>query len=168
MAHDPDWIEIFKIQQLIYRYFDSVNRGDLGVMRTLFADDAVWEEPFFGFREESADGFVEFFRNSTEAAELLVITPHCPAIRMVSANEAQATTTIDEFTRGAASEDGSFGPQGTAVNFQHIGIYYDDIALIGDSWKFTHRLVVPVYFASGAVTGDVLAGRESLLDPRTP
>src|SRR3974390_122883 len=168
MADDGDWIEIFKIQQLIYRYFDSVNRGDLETMRTLFADDAVWEEPFFGLRQESADGFVELFRNSTAKAELLIITPHCPAIRMVSANEAQATTTIDEFTRGAAPEDGSFGPEGTKVNFQNVGIYYDDIALIDRSWKFTHRLVVPVYFESGAVTGDVVATRESLLDPRTP
>jgi hypothetical protein len=87
---------------------------------------------------------------------------------VVSATDAQATTTIDEFTRGAAPEDGSFGPEGTAVNFQHIGIYYDNIALIDDSWKFTHRLVVPVYFESGAVTGDVVTTREGLLDPRTP
>ena len=43
MADDRDWIEIFKIQQLIYRYFDSVNRGDFVMMRTLFADHAVWE-----------------------------------------------------------------------------------------------------------------------------
>jgi ketosteroid isomerase-like protein len=55
MADDHDWIEIFKIQQLIYRYFDSVNRGDFETMRTLFADDAVWEEPLFGLRQESAD-----------------------------------------------------------------------------------------------------------------
>jgi ketosteroid isomerase-like protein len=40
MADDGDWIEIFKIQQLIYRYFDSVNRGDHETMRSLFADDA--------------------------------------------------------------------------------------------------------------------------------
>src|SRR3974390_916972 len=108
MADDGDWIEIFKIQQLIYRYFDSVNRGDFETMRTLFADDAVWEEPLFGLRQESADGFVDFFRNATSTAELLIITPHCPAIRLLSTDEALATTTLHEFTRGAASEDGSF------------------------------------------------------------
>ena len=113
-------------------------------------------------------GFVEFFRDATATAELLVITPHCPAIKLLSADAPQATTTLHEITQGAASEDGSFGPGGAAVNFQHIGIYYDDIALIDDSWKFTHRLVVPVYFESGALTGDVVATRESLLDPRTP
>jgi ketosteroid isomerase-like protein len=44
---DDDVMETFKIQQLIYKYFDSVNRGDLETMRTLLADDAVWEEPFW-------------------------------------------------------------------------------------------------------------------------
>jgi ketosteroid isomerase-like protein len=122
MADDHDWIEIFKIQQLIYRYFDSVNRGDFETMRTLFADDAVWEEPLFGLRQESADGLVEFFRNATATAELLIITPHSPAIKILSADAAQATTTLHEFTRGAAFEDGSFGAEGAEVNFQHIGI----------------------------------------------
>jgi hypothetical protein len=168
MADDRDWIEMFKIQQLIYRYFDAVNRGDLEMIRTLFSDDAVWEEPLFGLRQESADGYVEFFRNATATAELLIITPHCPVIRLISADSAMATTTIDELTRGVAPEDGSFGPEGTEVNFQNIGIYYDDIALIDGSWKFTHRLVVPIYLESGAVSGEVVAKRASLLDPRTP
>jgi hypothetical protein len=102
MTNEEDWIEIFKIQQLIYRYFDSVNRGDLEMMRTLFADDAVWEEPLFGLREESADAFVEFFRHATATAELLILTPHCPAISLLSADSAQATTTLHELTRGVA------------------------------------------------------------------
>ena len=75
MVGDSDWIEMFKIEQLIYRYFDSVNRGDLATMRSLFADDAVWESPVMGFRQESADAYVEFFRTSTAAAEMLVMTP---------------------------------------------------------------------------------------------
>jgi len=165
MVDDGDWIEMFKIQQLIYRYFDSVNRGDLETMRTLFADDAVWEEPLFDLRQDSADGFVEFFRHATAKAELLIITPHCPAITLLSSNSAQATTTLHEFTRGTPPEDGSFGPEGAEVNFQHIGIYYDDIALIDGSWKFTHRLVVPIYLESGAVRGEVVAKRASLLNP---
>jgi SnoaL-like domain len=61
MPDDRDWIERFKIQQLIYRYSDSVNRGDLDTMRSVYADDAVWESPLLGFRHESADAFVEFF-----------------------------------------------------------------------------------------------------------
>ena len=165
MADDGDWIEMFKIQQLIYRYFDSANRGDLETMRSLFADDAVWEEPLFGLREESADAFVEFFRQATATAELLVLTPHCPAIRLLSAESARATTTLHELTRGTAVDDGSFGQKGAEVNFQHFGIYYDDIARIDGSWKFTHRLVVPIYLESGAVTGEVVSERASLLTP---
>ena len=62
MTDQDDWIEMFQIEQLIYRYFDSVNRGDLETMRSAYADDAVWEEPALGLREESADAYVEFFR----------------------------------------------------------------------------------------------------------
>ena len=58
---------------------------------------------------------------------------------MLSPHSARATTTLHEFTRGTAAEDGTFGPKGTQVNFQHFGIYYDDIARNDGSWKFTHR-----------------------------
>jgi hypothetical protein len=108
---------------------------------------------------------VEFFRDATVTAEVLIMTPHCPAIRLLSEDSAQATTTIHELTRGTASEDGSLGSEGAAVSFQHFGIYYDDIARIDASWKFTHRLVVPIYFESGAVTGEVVTPRASLLGP---
>src|SRR3974390_3219429 len=126
--NDAERVEIFKIQQVIYRYLDSANRGDIGMMRTLFSDDAVWEEPLFGLREESADSFVEFFRSSTATAEFFILTPHCPAITLLGNDSARATTTLHEFTRGAAPEDGVFGSKGATVNFQHYGIYYDDLA----------------------------------------
>jgi hypothetical protein len=87
---------------------------------------------------------------------------------MPSAHSARAITTIHELIRGAAPDDGAFGAKGVEVSFQHFGIYYGDIARTGDSWMFTHRLVVPIYFESGAVTGEVVSGRASLLYPQAP
>jgi hypothetical protein len=168
MSDNGDWIEMFKIQQLIYRYFDSVNRGDLETMRSAYTDDAVWESPFMGFRQESADAYIEFFRQSTTTAELLIMTPHCPVIQLLGADSARATTTFHEFARGPAPEEGPFGAKGADVNFEHFGIYYDDVSRIDDSWKFTHRLVVSIYLGSGAMTGEVVAKRASLLHPPAP
>jgi ketosteroid isomerase-like protein len=158
-----DWIETFKIQQLIYRYFDSVNRGDLEAMRALFADDAVWESPLMGLRQDSADAFVEFFRQTTGTAELLVMTPHCPVIEVLGPESARATTTVHEVAKGVASEDGEFGPKGTEVNFHDYAIYYDELARIDGSWRFTHKIFVMLYIESGTLTGDVLTDRATLL-----
>jgi hypothetical protein len=92
MPDDRDRIEKFKIQQLIYRYSDSVNRGDLEAMRSVYADDAMWESPLLGFRHESADAFVEFLRDNTTTTELLVQTPHCAVIELLGTDSARATT----------------------------------------------------------------------------
>ncbi len=165
MSDDRDWIEQFKIQQLIYRYSDSVNRGDLDAMRAVYADDAVWESPLLGYRHESADAFVEFFRQNTATSELLIQTAHCPVIELLGKDSARATTTIFEFSKGTALEDGPFGPKGAEINFQDFGIYYDDISRIDEAWKFTHRLFVPIYLEPGAVTGDLPTARSSLLHP---
>jgi SnoaL-like domain len=165
MSNDRDWIEKFKIQQLIYRYSDSVNRGDLEAMRAVYADDAVWESPLLGFRHESADAFIEFFRENTTTTELLIQTPHCPVIELLGTDSARATTTIYEFMKGTALEDGPFGLKGETINYQDFGIYYDDISRIDAEWKFTHRLFVPIYLEPGAVTGDIPMARSGLLNP---
>jgi hypothetical protein len=167
MAGDGDSISMFQVQQVIYRYFDCVNRADFDAIRPLFADNAVWEEPFYDLREESADSFVEFLRQSTATAALLVATPHCPAIELIGANAARATTTFHEFVLSIAPDDGPLGPQGTAINVQHYGLYYDNLALIDDSWKFTHRLAAVTYVEAGSTSGDVVADRASLLSQWT-
>jgi len=167
MVADRDWLAMFQVQQTIWRYFDCVNRADFDAMPALFATDAVWEEPFFGLRTESGEGFVNSLREMTAAAQLLVLTPHCPTITMTGADSAHATTTFHEVTKGVALDDGAFGDAGTEVNVQQYGIYYDDLARIDGSWKFTHRLAVVLYVEPGTLSGDVVADRASLLAPTT-
>jgi hypothetical protein len=162
---DDDWIEIFKIQQLIYSYFDLVNRGDLKTMRSLLADDLVWEHRGLGSRQESADRYIEFFAKSTAEAKLLMLTPHCPAIRLLGRDSAQATTTFCEIAIGPSPADGSLGPPGSDICFEHYAIYYDDFTRDDGTWRFTSRLVVSTFMRLGAVTGDVLADRAGLVDP---
>jgi ketosteroid isomerase-like protein len=161
------WIDKLEIQELIYRYSDGVNRGDLTAIRSVFADDALWESPLLGFRHESADAFVDFFRVNTITSELLIQTPHCPVIELTGPDSARATTTIHEFSKGTAVEDGPFGPQGAEINFQDYGIYYDDLARIDGEWKFTHRHFVPTYLESGVVNGEAPIERSRLIGRAT-
>jgi hypothetical protein len=73
---------------------------------------------------------------------------------MIDADHARSTTTIHEFIREAA---------GVENNLEQYGIYYDDISRIDGSWKFTHRVFVPIYVGRGCVTGDLITGRSALL-----
>jgi len=162
MADDGDWIEMFKIQQLLYRYFDAVNRADLVAMRALYADDAVWEIPLMGMRCDSGDAYIELFRESTATAEFMIMTPHCPVIDLLGTDAARARTTAHELTRGTASEDGALGEKGAVVTYQNFGIYYDEIARIGGEWRFRHRTYVPIYMDLAPVTGSVATERASI------
>jgi ketosteroid isomerase-like protein len=162
---DRSWIDKFAIQELIYRYSDSINRADLAATEAVYAPDAIWESPLLGLRFESAHAFCEFLAESTAKQELLIQTPHCPVIRLLGPDAAQATTTIHEFSRGIAAADGPFGAEGTEINFQDYGIYYDEVARLEGDWKFTHRVFVPIYLEPGAVTGDLPTERSTLLKP---
>ena len=162
---DQSWIDKFAIQELIYRYSDSINRGDLGATEAVYAPDAIWESPLLGLRFESAHEFCEFLARSTAKQDLLVQTPHCPVIHLLGPDAAEATTTIHEFSRGIAAEDGPFGATGAEINFQDYGIYHDEVARLEREWKFTHRVFVPIYLEPGAVTGDLPVQRSTLLKP---
>jgi hypothetical protein len=162
---DQSWIDKFAIQELIYRYSDSINRADLAATEAVFAPNAIWESPLLDLRFESAHDFCEFFARSTAQQELLVQTPHCPVIHLLGPDVAEATTTIHEFSRATAAEDGPFGAKGTEINFQDYGIYHDEVARLEGEWRFTHRVFVPIYLEPGAVTGDLPIERSRLLKP---
>ena len=157
------WIDKCAIQDLIFRYSDSVNRADWEETAKLYAADAVWESPLFNMRFESGAEWCNYLARSTESSELLIQTPHCPVVTLLTDETARATTTIHEFSRGTNVEDSSFGPKGGEINFEDYGIYYDKIARLDGEWKFTHRLFVPIYVGQGQVTGDVPIERSRLL-----
>ena len=159
------WIDKCAIQELIYRYTDSVNRADWDETIKLYAHDAVWESPALEMHFDSAEAFVENLR-ATTSSELLVQTASSPVISLRGEDRAQATTTIHEFVRGSTSTDSALGPKGSAINFEDYGIYYDEIARLDGDWKFTHRVFVPTYIAQGCVTGDVPTLRQNLRRPQ--
>jgi len=156
------WIDKCAIQELIYRYTDSVNRADWEETLTLYAPDAVWESPVLEMRFETAAAFVDNLRTSTPTTDILVQTASSPVIRLAQHDFAEATTTIHEFCRGTTADEGVFGPPGSEINFEDYGIYYDKITRLDGEWKFTHRLFVPTYLGMGVVTGDVPTPRETL------
>src|SRR6476659_6857722 len=103
------WIDKCAIQDLIFRYSDSVNRADWEETAKLYAADAVWESPLFNMRFESGAEWCNYLARSTESSELLIQTPHCPVVTLLTDETARATTTIHEFSRGTNVEDSSFG-----------------------------------------------------------
>ena len=109
--------------------------------------------------------FRDYLAAETTGYDLLIQTAHQPVIRFVGAEQAKTTTTIHEFMRGESQSDSALGKAGTPINADQYGIYYDDVAKLDGEWKFTHRLFVPVYIASGGVTGDVITQRTALLRP---
>ncbi|MEO3758564.1 nuclear transport factor 2 family protein [Mycobacterium sp. B14F4] len=157
-----EWLDRASIQDLIYRYSDAVTRADWKQCEAVFAPDAIWESPVLGLRYESREEFLATLRPTT-AFDLLIQTPHAPVVTLVGSNQAQATTTIHEMTRGTAETNSDLGARGTDINIDTYGIYYYDLARIDEEWKFTHRLFVPFYLSTGRVTGDVLTRRSDLL-----
>ena len=78
------WIDKCAIQDLIFRYSDSVNRADWEETAKLYAADAVWESPLFNMRFESGAEWCNYLARSTESSELLIQTPHCPVVTLLT------------------------------------------------------------------------------------
>jgi hypothetical protein len=52
-----------------------------------------------------------------------------------------------------ATADGSVGAIGDVINVDRYGIYHDELAKFGGEWKFTQRIFVPFFTATGGVVG---------------
>jgi hypothetical protein len=160
------WLDRLAIQDLIYRHSDAVTRGDWVQCETLYAPDAIWDSPKQGLRYENRAAFIEMLEGLS-TFDVMIQTPHAPVITLLPPNQAQATTTVHEWARGSTPIDGVVAGEsvskGEQINFEVYGVYYDDIARIDGEWKFTHRLYVPIYVGTGAVTGDVVTQRSGLL-----
>jgi hypothetical protein len=151
-----EWLDQLAIQDLIHRYSEAVTRADWVQCEAVFAPDAIWESPILGLRYENRASFMKILR-ATSTHDLLIQTPHSSVIMLSGANQARATTTIHEFSRGGQARE--------KVNFEQYGIYFDDLARFDGGWRFIHRLFVPVYVGKGCVTGDLLSPRSELFRP---
>jgi hypothetical protein len=161
------WLDRLAIQDLIYRYSDAVTRADWKQAAALFASHAVWEAPSMGLRCDGVAAIVEML-TETSKMEILVLSADAPVINLIAPDTAQATTTQHEWGRGIAAvdlvRDGVMNSRkGEEVRMDVYGVYYDDLGRIDGEWKFTHRLWVPIYVGTEAVTGAVLTPRSELL-----
>jgi hypothetical protein len=147
------------IQQLIYRYSDSVTRADYEQMATVFAADAVWESPLLEMHFETAREFIDFQIDASTALDVLIQTAAGPVVELLGPDRANATTNIREIIRGTTTIDGEWGAAGTENNVDQYGIYFDEVTKIDGAWKFTRRIYVPILIASGAVVGDITSAR---------
>ena len=151
------WLDRLAIQELIYRYSDGLTRADWKQCESVFSPEAIWESPALGLRYESREAFIEMLEG-TSTAEFMIQTASSPVINLLGSDKAQATTTVQEMMRGVTAV-----LTGEVLNSTLYGVYYDDIARIDGEWKFTHRLYVPIYAETGALTGDVVTPRSGLL-----
>jgi hypothetical protein len=158
------WMDRQAIQELIHRYSDAVTRGDYEQAATVFAPEAVWEDPQSNVRYEGARAFIDHLRDAGASLDVLIQTPHSPVVAFPEAGRAQATTTIHEIIRGVASAGSTLGALGTDLNVDRYGIYYDNLAKFGTDWKFTHRVFMTFFTATGRVVGDT-SGTRPLLRP---
>ena len=156
-----DSLDRLAIQDLINRYSDAVTRADWRQCEVLFAVDAIWETPA-GLRFDSARSFIDFLTPTT-SYDVLIQTPHSSVITLIDADQASATTTVHELTRGVGLADSTFGAAGTEINLEQYGVYYDDFARIEGEWKFSRREFVPIYIGPGQVTGHVFTPRSDLV-----
>jgi hypothetical protein len=159
------WMDRLAIQDLIFRYSEAVTRADWDQCLGVFAPDAVWESPGMGMRFDTPAAFIGLLTQTSSTSELLIQTAHGPVINLIGSDRAESTTTVHEMTRGVVVGETSYGEEGSHINFEQYGIYFDDIARIDGEWRFTHRVFVPLYVSSGSVTGDVLTQRTALLRP---
>jgi hypothetical protein len=153
------WLDRLAIQDLIHRYADGLTRADWKQCESVFAPEAIWESPGLGLRYETRSAFIEMLEG-TSTGEFMIQTASSPVINLIGSDQAQATTTVQELMRGVTAV-----LTGELLNSTLYGIYYDDVARIDGVWRFTHRLYVPIYAISDALTGDLVTPRSGLLRP---
>ena len=81
-----EWVDRLAIQDLIFRYCDSVTRGDYEHTATLFAPDAICEEQG-GMRFESAREFIDV---SSTSASHFQSSPTCRTPAQAIGDQAEA------------------------------------------------------------------------------
>jgi hypothetical protein len=154
------------IQDLINRYSDAVTRADWDQHVAVFVRDAVLEvgSPF-DFKAEGAEDIRRQTSEGSARLDCLIQTVHSSVISLTGADHASATSTIHEMGLAVAPVQGA-GEEEETVNFDHYGVYYDEIVRIDGEWKFARRYCQPIYVAFDTLTGQGFAPRASLADRR--
>ena len=156
MDDDPQvikrWLDKLAIQETIVRYSDAATRGDWDAFASLWVDDAVWEVgPPVDTRVEGASTIVATARASVDAEDFLVQMTHGSVVTIRGDGRASATTTIHALARREGEHQ-----------ITNLGVYYDELIEVDGEWKFTWRLLQPVYSDPSPLPGTVPITRAAL------
>jgi hypothetical protein len=150
------------IREVIEAYFDAATRADWDLFESLFVFDAVYEvvpppgagEVYAGERSRSVGA--RQIRDSSAAAvaglEVFAQVHHGTVVTLLDAEHASARCLFHAIARGVGG-----GP-----SYRHYAIYYDDLVKVGNSWKFTNRLLQPIYFEFEPLPGQPAVARRDL------
>jgi hypothetical protein len=162
-AHNDSttWYDKVAIQELIVKYCDAATRGDWDTFESLFTSDAVCEVvPPTGTDHVYASGRSRSvgprqIRESSEAAvephDFFIQVTHGSVVTLLGSDRASATTTIHALARQQGDHD-----------YMHYGIYYDELVKRDGEWKFSSRLLQPIYFEFAPLSGQVAISRGDL------
>ena len=162
------WIDRLAIADLINRYSDATTRADWDQLEAVFAADAVLEVSSpSDFRAEGATEIRNMMSGGSDRLDFLIHRVDSIVVDLQGTDSAQATSTIHELGRGASPNPDGTGTD-VGLDWFQYGVYYDDIAKIGDEWKFAHRFCQPLlYVGEDAVPGDAIGVRTSLVRTST-
>jgi hypothetical protein len=167
--HRPDvGLDHLAIVDLLYRYSDSVTRGDLDRDEELFTPDAVIEigAPFAA-RIEGSEAIARWRQGASATLELLVHTTYSPVVRLLGPAHAEATSQTREMVRRADGGAAAAGQPDAQTSFVFYSVYFDELVNVDGTWRFAHRRCQPIYLESGGLTGQLCVER-SALAPQTP
>ncbi|HEY6530752.1 MAG TPA: nuclear transport factor 2 family protein [Acidimicrobiales bacterium] len=147
-----EWIDKLAIQEVIATYSDTASRGDWETFATLWAPDAVWEvgQPV-GSRVEGAEAIIDVASGNVDDNDFLIQMAQTTVVRLGGDGTAWATTMI----HALAHREGRH----SVTNY---GIYFDDLVKLDGQWKFSRRLLQPVYSEAETFTGTIPITRDEL------
>ena len=157
-----EWLDKAAVREVIEAYFDAATRGDWNLFESLFVRDAVYEvvpppgagEVYAGERSRSVGA--REIRESSEAAvaalEVFVQVHQGTVVTLLDSEHASARCLFHAIARGV---DGG-------RSYKHYAIYYDDLVKVANTWKFTRRLLQPIYFEFEPLPGKPAIPRRAL------
>jgi uncharacterized protein (TIGR02246 family) len=153
-----EWLDRVAIQDLVVRYSDAATRGDWAAFAALWTDDGIWEVgPPVGTRVVGVDAILADVTASVDAEDFLVQMTHGTVVTLLDATTARATTTIHAVARRTGHHQ-----------ITNLGVYFDDAVKHEGTWRFSRRLLQPVYSDTGPLPGVTPITRAALADLPAP
>jgi hypothetical protein len=146
------WIDKFAIREAIARYSNASTRGAWDDFESLWTAEGVWEvAPPVGSKVVGARAIREVASSNVDSGDFLFQMTHDTVVDLLGQGRASATTIIQVLTRREGHH-----------HFMNLAIFYDDLVKEDGAWKFSRRLLQPVYVDSKELTGKVIVPRAEI------